>query len=224
MSAANESAPFIRPPKWQATPLTFTPSQMDFDHPPTDPMTAARAWIDEALNLPTPNPNTVYVASVDSDGKPSLRAVLLRAFDGEGAVFFTNHQSRKGRELLAQRHAALLMHWDHLDRQLRIEGSVESTGDALNDQYFRERPRENQLGAWASEQSQPLADRASFDARYQSFEKRFAGNDVPRPPHWGGFRIRPVTIEFWQGHPARLHDRIVYRRSDDRWMVNRLYP
>lgn len=224
MNAANGSTPFIHPPKRAPTLLSFTPSQMDFDHPPADPLAAARAWIDEALHLPTPNPNTVYVASVDANAQPSLRAVLLRAFDAHGAVFFTNHQSRKGRELAAQRHAALLMHWDHLDRQLRIEGSVERTDDALNDQYFRERPRENQLGAWASEQSQPLADRAAFDARYSSFEQRFAGGVVPRPPHWGGFRIRPASIEFWQGHPARLHDRIVYRRSGDQWTVSRLYP
>ncbi|MBM4008825.1 MAG: pyridoxamine 5'-phosphate oxidase [Planctomycetes bacterium] len=224
MNAANGSTPFIHPPKRQPTPLSFTPSQLNFDAPPTDPIAAARAWIEESLQLPTPNPNALYVASVDADGRPSLRAVLLRAFDADGAVFFTNHKSRKGRELAGQGCAALLMHWDHLDRQLRLEGSVESTSDALSDQYFRERSRSKQIGAWASEQSQPLADRATFDARCKSFEERFAGGDVPRPPHWAGFRIRPSTIEFWQGHPDRLHDRIVYTRSGDHWTVSRLYP
>ena len=224
MNAAHGGSPFIRPPTRQPTVLTFTPSQMDFDHPPTDPIAAARAWIDEALQLPIPNPNTMYVASVGADSRPSLRAVLLRSFDADGAVFFTNHQSRKGRELAAQRHAALLMHWDHLDRQLRIEGPVEATDDAVNDEYFRERPRANQLGAWASEQSQELADRGAFNARYELFDRQFAGVDVPRPPHWGGFQVRPASIEFWQGHPARLHDRIVYRRGGNGWAVTRLYP
>jgi len=202
---------------------------MDFDHPPADPIAQLNRWLEDARGAGLPNPNAMALATVDSAGRPSVRIVLLKALDQRGAVFYTNRLSRKGRDLLASPHASLLFHWDPLDRQVRIEGDVSLVSDAESDAYFASRPRESRIGAWASRQSQPAANRAELEAAVKEMEKRFAGKDVPRPPHWGGYRVSLNAIELWQGHPFRLHDRIVYSPAAPGlarggWKMQRLYP
>jgi pyridoxamine 5'-phosphate oxidase len=166
----------------------------------------------------------VVLATTDTDGRPSARLVLLRGVDARGFVFFTNYNSRKGRELAANPHAALCFHWVSLDEQIRIEGSVERVSGEESDAYFASRPRGSQLGAWASEQSQVLPSRETLEERYREIERRFEGRQVDRPPFWGGFRLTPVRIEFWYGRPDRLHDRVVYTRDSSAWRIDRLYP
>ena len=195
--------------------------------PPNDPivhfqslLAQARA-IDRAL---LPEPTAMTVASIGEDGHPSVRVVLLKAVDARGFVFYTNLESRKGQELLARPWAALCFHWQPLERQVRVEGSVTRVADAEADAYFASRGRASQIGAWASRQSAPLANDAELTARVRDAEARFAGVTVPRPPHWSGLRIAPARIEFWRNRPSRLHERLVYERAGDAWTVRHLYP
>jgi pyridoxamine 5'-phosphate oxidase len=166
----------------------------------------------------------VVLATADADGRPAARLVLLRGADPRGFVFFTNYNSRKGRELTHNPHAALCFYWASLDEQIRIEGRVERVSDAESDDYFAGRPRGSQLGAWASDQSQVLSSRETLEEKYREIERRFDRQPVQRPPFWGGFRLIPVRIEFWYGRPDRLHDRVLYVRSADAWRIERLYP
>jgi pyridoxamine 5'-phosphate oxidase len=166
----------------------------------------------------------VVLATTDEHGQPSARLVLLRGIDQRGFVFFTNYNSRKGRELEGNPRAALCIHWPTLDEQIRIEGSVSRVSDAESDEYFAGRPRGSQLGAWASEQSQVLPSRETLEERYREIERRFEGRQVERPAFWGGYRIAPHRIEFWYGRPDRLHDRVLYVRRDGAWRIERLYP
>ena len=164
------------------------------------------------------------LATVGSDGQPSLRIILVRQVDDRGFVFHTNYNSRKGRELAGNPCAALCYHWPTIEEQIRVEGTVEPLPTAESDVYFAERPRGSQIGAWASLQSDELPSRETLEARYREYEARFAGAIVPRPSFWGGFRVVPGVIEFWYGRPDRLHDRVVYTREGDRWALGRLYP
>ncbi|MEX1128723.1 MAG: pyridoxamine 5'-phosphate oxidase [Vicinamibacterales bacterium] len=164
------------------------------------------------------------LATIDPDGQPSARVVLLRGVDARGFSFFTNYNSRKGRDLDATRKAALCIHWVALDEQIRIEGRVERLADAESDLYFDGRPRGSQLGAWASDQSAPLPSRETLEEKYREIETRFDGKPVTRPPFWGGYRVIPHRIEFWYGRPDRLHDRVEYVRDGDTWTIERLYP
>jgi pyridoxamine 5'-phosphate oxidase len=189
-----------------------------------EPFAQFRVWFDDALGAGLIEAHAMVLATADERGRPSARAVLLRAWDERGFVFFTNYASRKGREIAADPFAALLFYWDELERQVRVEGPVAPVSAAESDAYFARRPRGHQLSAWASEQSGVVADRAALEAAMRDAERRFAGGEVPRPPHWGGYRVAPERIEFWQGRPNRVHDRLVYERSHGGWTRARLAP
>jgi pyridoxamine 5'-phosphate oxidase len=188
-----------------------------------EPMAPFRRWLDEAWKG-EPNAHAMTLATTTSDGRPSARAVLLKGLDERGYVFYTNLESRKSKELLANPHAALCFLWKSLDRQVRVEGFVELAADEEADAYFASRPRDSQIGAWASDQSRPLASRAELERRVDEFSRRFGEGEVPRPPYWSGFRLVPQRVEFWQERPSRLHDRILFIREGDAWRRERLFP
>ncbi|MCK6444635.1 pyridoxamine 5'-phosphate oxidase [Elstera cyanobacteriorum] len=190
----------------------------------TDPFLQFAQWFDAAAGREVNDPNAMSLATVGADGRPSVRIVLLKGFDADGFVFYTNTQSRKGGELLANPFCALTFHWKTLERQVRIEGKAALVSDAEADSYYHSRPHGSQIGAWASEQSRPLPDRATLEARVAEMEQRYPEGAVPRPPHWTGFRVVPDRVEFWQGMPYRLHDRMVYERDGAGWTTHRLYP
>ena len=190
----------------------------------SDPFQLFEAWMQEAAASEPNDASAMALATVDADGQPTVRIVLLKGIDDQGFVFYTNLESDKGRQLLAQPKASLNFHWKSLERQIRIDGGVEQVSDGEADAYYATRPRGSQIGAWASDQSRPLEDRALLEQRVAECEARFEGDDVPRPPHWSGFRVVPARIEFWQGMPYRLHDRVVYSRRAEGWSTQRLYP
>ncbi len=194
------------------------------ESPPDDPLSLFHAWFEEAKAAEPNDPNAMALATVAEDGMPSLRMVLLKDVDRAGFVFYTNLGSRKGRQLLAQPKAALLFHWKSLRRQVRVEGPASAVGEAEADAYFASRPKQSQIGAWASKQSQPLAGRFELEGRVARFAAKHALGQVPRPEFWSGFRIRPLYLEFWQDGAFRLHDRLVYHRQGDGWRTERLFP
>lgn len=224
MSDPSDNPEFIELPQRAIAKVPFEPVAMDFVAPPTNPIAEMARWFAEAFQLPTSNPNAMALSTVDHDGTPSVRTVLLKAFDENGLVFFTNRQSAKGNALAHCHKAEALFHWDLLDRQIRVKGTCMPTCDDLSDAYFQSRPIESRIGAWASDQSRPLESRELLDQRILETVLRFAGREVERPPHWGGYRIALDRIEFWQGHPHRIHDRIVYRRHGSGWDICRLFP
>jgi pyridoxamine 5'-phosphate oxidase len=182
------------------------------------------AWYAEARQTEPNDSNAMALATVDTSGQPSVRMVLLKGHGPDGFVFYTNREGRKAADLAAVPKAALLFHWKSLRRQIRIEGAVTLAGDAESDAYFATRSRDSQLGAWASDQSRQLDSRATFEARYEEVRARFEGQDVPRPPHWGGYRVTPERIEFWQDRAHRLHERRLFTRHGDGWTEGLLYP
>jgi len=191
----------------------------------TDPFARFREWMAEAEVSEPTEANAMTVATATPDGRPSARAILLKGVDARGFVFYTNQQSRKSAELAANRHVALLFHWKSLARQIRIEGVVEPVTDAEADAYFASRPRISRLGAWASDQSRPLDDRLTLERRLAAYEAKYPGEDIPRPPHWSGYRVLPDSFEFWQNMPFRLHDRTTYtRNAAGGWVVGKLFP
>ncbi len=207
-----------------AAPCVSKPFTQDMLHP--DPFQQTQNWMNYARKAGLPEPNAMSVATVGPDARPSQRMVLLKHISEEhGLLFYTNYGSRKAGELDNSPYCSLLFHYHILQRQIRVEGKVERAKREESEAYFASRPRSSQLGAWASQQSQPLADRETFEARYQEVEKRFEGQDVPCPEFWGGYRITPERFEFWQGRAYRLHDRFtVIRNEQGSWETERLYP
>jgi pyridoxamine 5'-phosphate oxidase len=190
-----------------------------------DPFGQFAIWLNEALKRDDVlEPNAMTLATVSADCRPSARVVLLRGFDERGLTFYTNYQSRKAGELEEKSDAAAVLYWAPLHRQVRVEGTIARISAEESDAYFASRPRGHQLSAWASSQSRPIADRAALDAALQAVETRFAGSNIYRPPHWGGYRLAPRRFEFWQGRPNRMHDRIVYERDGPVWRIFRLAP
>lgn len=190
----------------------------------TDPIERFLLWFEEAGAVGVPTPEAMVLSTVSPEGAPSSRVVLYRGLSARAPRFFTNYESRKGHDLAHNPRASLLFHWDALQRQVRIEGVVEKLPPEESDEYFRLRPRGHQLNAWTSQQSAPITSRGALLARYAELEELYQGMDVPRPPHWGGYRLIPRVVELWQGMPDRMHEREVYTRIADEWLVSILAP
>jgi pyridoxamine 5'-phosphate oxidase len=189
-----------------------------------EPWALFKSWLEDAARSEPNDPNAMALATADADGLPNVRMVLLKGFDSAGFVFYTNTESNKGREILATGKAALVLHWKSLRRQVRARGTVSLVSDQEADAYFQSRPRDSRIGAWASQQSRPLESRFAFEKAIATTAAKYALGEVPRPPHWTGFRIAPVSIEFWHDRPFRLHDRIAFTREGEGWRRTRLYP
>lgn len=201
----------------------YTFGQLSETEVPPNPLSLFQLWFDQAIKAECPEPNSMTLATADAAGNPSARIVLLKGADETGFTFFTNYDSQKGKELAGRPQAALLFHWHELERQVRIKGVVERVSPAESDEYFQSRPAASRIGAWASPQSAEIPNREFLEEA----EKRFAadfGDKPPRPDHWGGYRLRPTEIEFWQGRPSRLHDRIHYQFDGTQWRITRLAP
>jgi pyridoxamine 5'-phosphate oxidase len=189
-----------------------------------DPVAQFHKWFEKVVDANLHEPNAMILATATSDGRPSARTVLLKGYDQRGFVFYTNYEGRKARELEANPACALLFYWGELERQIRIEGRASRIAGEESDAYFASRPRGSRLGAWASQQSRPVAGREVLEERLRALEAEYDGREVPRPPFWGGYRVEPEVVEFWQGHENRLHDRLVYRRTRGGWKRERLQP
>ncbi len=200
-----------------------TSEPLELDDLDPDPLVQFASWLEEALEAHPGWPNAMTLATADAKGSPSARIVLLKAVDENGFTFYTNLSSRKGRELEQNPHAALVFYWPMLERQVGVRGVVVKVSDSEADEYFATRPLDSKLGAWASEQSAPLASREELEGRVAANSERF-GTDVPRPPHWSGFRLTPTEMEFWKARSNRLHDRFLYKRDSSGWSITRLNP
>lgn len=204
--------------------LTYTRQQLLETDVDPNPFHQFQRWFDDAVSANILEPNAMTIATATTDGIPSARIVLLKGVDERGFVFYTNYESRKGQELTANPHASLVFWWGALERQVRIEGRVERVSDEETLAYFQSRPPGSQLGAWASDQSRVVANRDVLEQRLATLTQQYQNQEIPRPPHWGGLRVIPQAIEFWQGRPNRLHDRLLYCRQADTWAIERLSP
>lgn len=189
-----------------------------------NPIIQLQSWLDEAIESGYYQANAMSISTVSTSGKPSSRVVLLKELDEDGLIFYTNYHSRKGKELVLNPHACALFYWDKLERQIRIEGEIEMVDTKLSDDYFSSRPRDSQLGAACSPQSQPIAHRLELAAKYDQLAEQYQDQPIPRPDNWGGYRLKPEVIEFWQGRPSRLHDRLVFTQQAGTWLQSRLAP
>jgi len=201
----------------------YTFGQLSETDVPGNPLPLFKLWFDQAVRAECPEPNSMTLATADKAGNPSARIVLLKGADENGFSFFTNYESQKGKDLTVRPQAALLFHWHELERQVRIQGVVERVSAAESDEYFHSRPSASRIGAWASPQSLAIPNREFLEEAEKQFKAEF-GDTPPRPEHWGGYRLRPTEVEFWQGRPSRLHDRIHYKLDGSTWQINRLAP
>jgi pyridoxamine 5'-phosphate oxidase len=201
----------------------YTFGQLSETDVPGNPLPLFKLWFDQAVRAECPEPNSMTLATADKAGNPSARIVLLKGADETGFSFFTNYESQKGKDLAFRPQAALLFHWHELERQVRIQGVVERVSAAESDEYFHSRPSASRIGAWASPQSLAIPNREFLEEAEKQFKAEF-GDTPPRPEHWGGYRLRPTEVEFWQGRPSRLHDRIHYKLDGSTWQINRLAP
>lgn len=203
----------------------MTQSSADFTAE-TEPFHLFEKWLNDATQSEPNDPNALSLATVDDSGMPNVRMVLLKGFDAQGFVFYTNFESQKGREILASGKAAMCFHWKSLRRQVRIRGFVETVSDTEADAYYQSRPRGSRIGAWASKQSRPLESRFALEKAVAEYTARFAIGEIPRPEYWSGFRIKPTYIEFWHDRPFRLHDRLIFKRDtpQDQWTTEKFYP
>ncbi len=201
----------------------YTLGQLSETQVSADPLLLFQLWFDQAIKAQCPEPNSMTLATADAMGNPSARIVLLKGADQNGFTFFTNYESQKGKELAARPQAALLFHWHELERQVRIKGKVERVISAESDDYYHSRPPASRIGAWASPQSAEIPNREFLEEAEKRLKEKF-GDAPPRPEHWGGYRLHPTDIEFWQGRPSRLHDRIHYRLDGGEWKITRLAP
>ena len=203
----------------------YTRQSLDRDDVSLDPIVQFQRWFTEAQQAQIHEPNAMNLATVSPDGRPSARVVLLKGIENDSFVLYTNYESRKGQHIQQLPYVALTFFWPELERQVRVEGQAEKVSEARSSAYFQSRPRGSQLGAWVSPQSQVIADRSVLDQRQQELSVRFEEGEIPRPDHWGGYAVRPHHIEFWQGRPSRLHDRLLYHRQNDHaWIIERLAP
>jgi pyridoxamine 5'-phosphate oxidase len=202
----------------------YTRAGLDRADVDPNPIVQFHEWFENAVEADLHEPNAMILATATTDGKPSARTVLLKGYDERGFVFYTNYEGRKAKEIEVNPTCALLFYWGELERQIRIEGRASRLSSKESDAYFAGRPRESRLGAWASEQSRPVEDRNILEERVRALEAEYEGREIPRPPFWGGYRVEPDTIEFWQGRESRLHDRLVYLRNEGGWKIVRLQP
>ena len=202
----------------------YTLGGMDDSYLGANPIDLFDRWFREAVNAGINEPSAMALSTLGTDGYPQSRIVLLKGYGEEGFSFFTNYESQKGNALAQYPKASLLFFWPDLQRQIRITGNVEKTSVEESEEYFRSRPRGSRLGAWTSEQSQEIPSRKTIEERYEAFDRKFQEDDIPKPPHWGGYRLTPLTFEFWQGRESRLHDRISFRKENRKWKTARLAP
>lgn len=189
-----------------------------------NPLLQFSTWFEEAVNAQILDPYAMLISTVDETGQPHTRVVYLRNISEEGMIFYTNYNSQKGKNISASNKIALTFFWVELERQIRIEGTVKKVSEELSDKYFAARPRESQLGAWASNQSETIKNRAELEENLKHYTEKFKNSDVPRPPHWGGYIVEPTKFEFWQGRPSRLHDRLIYAKNNNDWIISRVAP
>ena len=203
----------------------YTQRALDITDVATDPVQQFTQWFDEATKSQVPEANAMHLATVSATGKPSGRIVLLKGIEDQKFLFYTNYQSRKGQEMTHTPYVSLTFFWPELERQVRIEGTVSQVDQQISTDYFHSRPRDSQIGAWTSPQSEPIENRSVLDERKETFTQQFAGQEVPKPPHWGGYAVTPEAVEFWQGRRSRLHDRIFYQLTHEgQWHIQRLAP
>jgi len=202
----------------------FKSGTLDLKQVRKNPFIQFDQWMNDALKSGMAEPNAFTLATVSAKGQPNARIVLLRNFSSKGFSFFTNYQSSKGREMAEQKKVCMNFFWPDVHRQIRIQGRVQKLGEKESITYFQSRPRESQIGAWASKQSGAIADRKILESEFLKFEKKFEGQDIPKPPYWGGYLVVPAYFEFWQGRPNRLHDRIVYQKKTSGWKISQLNP
>ncbi len=202
----------------------YSREELSKDHVAADPIVQFGLWMDEAIAAELTEPTAMCLSTADAEGRPSSRMVLLKGFDHDGFVFFTNYNSQKGRHLADNPYAAINFFWQELERQVRISGHADKVSAEESDAYFKTRPFTSRVGAWASDQSEEIDSKMVLAARAAKLLVKYAGGNVPRPPHWGGYRVVPDQIEFWQGRPSRLHDRILYELVDGEWKISRLSP